>query len=32
MARKVRQLIGAAGAAMTGDPGKFPGTNRSVDL
>jgi hypothetical protein len=29
---KVRQLIGAARAAMTGDPDKFPGTNRSVDL
>jgi hypothetical protein len=32
MARKVRQLIGAARAAMTGYPDKFPGTNRSVDL
>jgi hypothetical protein len=32
MARKVRQMIGAARAAMTGDPDKFPGTNRSVDL
>jgi general stress protein 26 len=29
---KVRQLIGAARAAATGDPDKFPGTNRSVDL
>ena len=29
---KVRQLIGAALAAATGDPDKFPGTNRSVDL
>ena len=29
---KVRQLIGAALAAATGDPDKFPATNRSVDL
>jgi general stress protein 26 len=29
---KVRQLIGAALAAATGDPDKFPGTNRSVDF
>jgi len=29
---KVRQLIGAALAAATGDPDKFPATNRSVDF
>jgi len=29
---KVRQLIGAALAAATGDPDKFPATNRSVNL
>jgi hypothetical protein len=29
---KVRQLIGAVRAAVTGDPDKFPGTNWSVDL
>jgi general stress protein 26 len=29
---KVRQLIGAARAAATGDPDKFPATNRSVNL
>jgi general stress protein 26 len=29
---KVRQLIGTARAAATGDPDKFPATNRSVDL
>jgi hypothetical protein len=29
---KVRQLIGAARAAATGDPDKFPATSRSVDL
>ncbi len=29
---KVRQLIGAARAAVTGDPEKFPGENRTVDL
>jgi general stress protein 26 len=29
---KVRQLIGAARAAATGDAGKFPATNRSVNL
>ncbi len=31
-ASKVRQLIGMARAASTGDPDKFPGTNRTVDL
>jgi Pyridoxamine 5'-phosphate oxidase like len=29
---KVRQLIGAARAAATGDPDEFPVTNRSVNL
>ena len=29
---KVRQLIGAARAAVTGDPDKFPGDNRTVSL
>jgi hypothetical protein len=29
---KVRQLIGAARAAATGDPDEFPATNRSVNL
>jgi general stress protein 26 len=29
---KVRQLIGMARAAATGDPDKFPGINRAVDL
>jgi hypothetical protein len=29
---KVRQLIGVALAAATGDPDKFPATNRSVDF
>lgn len=29
---KVRQLIGAARAAATGDPNKFPGENRTVSF
>jgi hypothetical protein len=29
---KVGQLIGAVQAAATGEPDKFPATNRSVDL
>jgi general stress protein 26 len=29
---KVRQLIGPARPAVTGDPDKFPATNRSVNL
>jgi hypothetical protein len=28
----VRQLIGAAHAAATGDPDKFPGENRTVSF
>jgi general stress protein 26 len=29
---KVRQLVGAVRAAVTGDPDKFPGTNETVEL
>lgn len=29
---KVKQLVGAVRAAVTGDPDKFPGTNKTVEL
>ena len=31
-ASRVKKLVGGLRAAVTGDPGKFPGTNQTVEL